>query len=780
MTQPISKTGKALHIKELRKTSNTSLEIMAHEKFVIPENFTLAQSLQLLYSVVRSQYKNLATQIDNGEGNKEPVIYGKIHKNLDALLVYVNEGLRKIERTYVLKKGLGNLVVDHPELKSVIEDFQILGQDIRISRRQTEKLMTEGNSSSSLSSSSSVLGLKTGNSLRFPKLWKTGSKKDKLKEVDEKEARINKQADNIRRARKLEEEEKLEANRQYEKELELQREKLIELKVKEKVEYEVAQKLEEERVKRDEQRKHREQAEKKRISTLKHDRKTNYKSRASLDNPSLKSKYVGKIDNAVSKRRSLDVSRIANEKTCTPVRKSMEATDIGMAAQLAWSQYQSGANQTKMSNNGLPTNEPSIRYKSTQPLKKRYDYKKPMVNRPIIKSPTFNRQNSKPSRSSSTNAHLKSNKANGNKATGKNEPNSVPTSPILVSETATFTEPRPRRSKSATPDRESSGSLSMDPKKEDILKSVQGVDRSACEQILNEILVTDEKVYWDDIAGLRNAKNSLKEAVVYPFLRPDLFKGLREPIRGMLLFGPPGTGKTMIAKAVATESNSTFFSVSASSLLSKYLGESEKLIRALFYMAKKLSPSIIFIDEIDSMLTARSDNENESSRRIKTELLIQWSSLSNATAQAEDQTNMLDSRVLVLGATNLPWAIDDAARRRFSRRLYIPLPDYETRLYHLKRLMAKQKNNLEDLDYELITKLTDGFSGSDLTSLAKEAAMEPIRDLGDKLMFADFDKIRGIEIKDFQNSLVTIKKSVSPESLQEYEDWSNKFGSTGA
>ena len=166
-------------------------------------------------------------------------------------------------------------------------------------------------------------------------------------------------------------------------------------------------------------------------------------------------------------------------------------------------------------------------------------------------------------------------------------------------------------------------------------------------EILNEILVTDEKVYWDDIAGLRNAKNSLKEAVVYPFLRPDLFKGLREPVRGMLLFGPPGTGKTMIAKAVATESNSTFFSVSASSLLSKYLGESEKLIRALFYMAKKLSPSIIFIDEIDSMLTARSENENESSRRIKTELLIQWSSLSAATAQSEAQNNMLDSSCLL-------------------------------------------------------------------------------------------------------------------------------------
>ena len=125
-------------------------------------------------------------------------------------------------------------------------------------------------------------------------------------------------------------------------------------------------------------------------------------------------------------------------------------------------------------------------------------------------------------------------------------------SPVLVSATAVPAESKPMRSKSGTPDKESSASSSLNSRKEDILKSVQGVDRNACEQILNEILVTDEKVYWEDIAGLRNAKNSLKEAVVYPFLRPDLFKGLREPVRGMLLFGPPGTGKTMIAKAVAT------------------------------------------------------------------------------------------------------------------------------------------------------------------------------------------------------------------------------------
>lgn len=298
----------------------------------------------------------------------------------------------------------------------------------------------------------------------------------------------------------------------------------------------------------------------------------------------------------------------------------------------------------------------------------------------------------------------------------------------------------------------------MNERIQSVMDTLEGVDKMACEHILNDILVVDEKVYWDDIAGLRNAKNSLKEAVVYPFLRPDLFKGLREPIRGMLLFGPPGTGKTMIAKAVATESNSVFFSISASSLLSKYLGESEKLVRALFYLAKRLAPSIIFIDEIDSLLTARSDNENESSRRIKTEVLIQWSSLSNIVAQNENSGGLSDNRVLVLAATNLPWAIDEAARRRFSRRVYIPLPDYDTRLMHITKLLSKQPNNLTISEYEEVARMTEGYSGSDLTALAKEAAMEPIREVGDRLMDIKNETIRGVTFEDFKNALATTKK----------------------
>ncbi|RDW63973.1 putative SAP1 [Coleophoma crateriformis] len=312
----------------------------------------------------------------------------------------------------------------------------------------------------------------------------------------------------------------------------------------------------------------------------------------------------------------------------------------------------------------------------------------------------------------------------------------------------------------------------------------KGVDEQAAKQIFNEIVVQGDEVHWEDVAGLDIAKKALKEAVVYPFLRPDLFMGLREPARGMLLFGPPGTGKTMLARAVATESRSTFFSISASSLTSKYLGESEKLVRALFSLAKALAPSIIFVDEIDSLLSSRSGSgEHEATRRIKTEFLIQWSDLQRAAAgreQSEKEKERGDaSRVLVLAATNLPWAIDEAARRRFVRRQYIPLPEDETRAVQLRTLLGHQKHSLVEEDLEKLVALTDGFSGSDITALAKDAAMGPLRSLGEALLHMSMDEIRPIQYEDFEASLVNIRPSVSKQGLKEFEDWAREFGERG-
>ncbi len=260
---------------------------------------------------------------------------------------------------------------------------------------------------------------------------------------------------------------------------------------------------------------------------------------------------------------------------------------------------------------------------------------------------------------------------------------------------------------------EGSEKAAWDAKVQKLMKNLpKGVDEGAAKQIFNEIVVHGDEVHWDDVAGLDGAKKALKEAVVYPFLRPDLFMGLREPARGMLLFGPPGTGKTMLARAVATESKSTFFAISASSLTSKWHGESEKLVRALFAIAKLLAPSIIFVDEIDSLLSARSSSsEHEASRRSKTEFLIQWSDLQRAAAgrdtHAKGETGD-PTRVLVLAATNVPWDIDEAARRRFVRRQYIPLPEAETRETQLRTLLGHQKHTLSAKDIWKLVSFTEG------------------------------------------------------------------------
>ena len=167
------------------------------------------------------------------------------------------------------------------------------------------------------------------------------------------------------------------------------------------------------------------------------------------------------------------------------------------------------------------------------------------------------------------------------------------------------------------------------------------------------ILTEKPDVRWEDVAGLEGAKEAIKEAVILPIKFPHFFTGKRKPWRGILLYGPPGTGKSYLAKAVATEANSTFFSVSSSELVSKWLGESEKLVKQLFQMARENKPAIIFIDEVDSLCGSRGEGESEAARRIKTEFLVQMNGVGND----------MDG-VLVLGATNIPWQLDLAIRRR--------------------------------------------------------------------------------------------------------------------
>jgi vacuolar protein-sorting-associated protein 4 len=234
-------------------------------------------------------------------------------------------------------------------------------------------------------------------------------------------------------------------------------------------------------------------------------------------------------------------------------------------------------------------------------------------------------------------------------------------------------------------------------------------------------------IHWEDVAGLFAAKEALKEAVILPIKFPQLFVGNRKPWKGIMLYGPPGTGKSFLAKAVATEANnSTFLSVSSADLVSKWLGDSEKLVRTLFEMARKEKPAIIFIDEIDSLCSARSDSESESARRIKTEFLVQMQGVSSGEQQ---------DGVLMLAATNLPWNIDSAIRRRFEKRIYIPLPEEQARERMFAINLGKTPHNLTANDFKELAALTPGFSGSDMSVLVRDAIMEPVRKCQDATHF---------------------------------------------
>ncbi|KAF4517771.1 hypothetical protein B566_EDAN002976 [Ephemera danica] len=244
-------------------------------------------------------------------------------------------------------------------------------------------------------------------------------------------------------------------------------------------------------------------------------------------------------------------------------------------------------------------------------------------------------------------------------------------------------------------DKKSDGSDSddEDPEKKKLQAKLEGA-----------IVVEKPCVKWTDVAGLEGAKEALKEAVILPIRFPHLFTGKRIPWKGILLFGPPGTGKSYLAKAVATEANnSTFFSVSSSDLVSKWLGESERLVKSLFEMARQHKPSIIFIDEVDSLCSSRSDNESESARRIKTEFLVQ------------------------MQATNIPWVLDAAIRRRFEKRIYIPLPEEHARLTMFKLHLGNTYHALTEADLKTLASKTEGYSGADISIVVRDALMQPVR-----------------------------------------------------
>lgn len=314
---------------------------------------------------------------------------------------------------------------------------------------------------------------------------------------------------------------------------------------------------------------------------------------------------------------------------------------------------------------------------------------------------------------------------------------------------------------------EEDGAAVQQSKPEVLDERLKNFEPKIIELITSEIMDHGPPVVWEDIAGLEFAKTTIKEIVVWPMLRPDIFTGLRGPPKGILLFGPPGTGKTLIGKCIACQSGATFFSISASSLTSKWVGEGEKMVRALFAIARCHQPAVIFIDEIDSLLSQRTDGEHDSSRRIKTEFLVQ---LDGAATAAED-------RILVVGATNRPQEIDEAARRRLAKRLYIPLPEAAARRQIVLNLMVREKHQLTEEELESVVAASDGFSGADMTQLCREAALGPIRSIRlCDIATITAEQVRPILYGDFQEALKTVRPSVSTRDLELYEDWNKTFG----
>ncbi|KAL9275119.1 Outer mitochondrial transmembrane helix translocase-like protein [Drosera capensis] len=300
---------------------------------------------------------------------------------------------------------------------------------------------------------------------------------------------------------------------------------------------------------------------------------------------------------------------------------------------------------------------------------------------------------------------------------------------------------------------------------------------------------SDIGVTFDDIGALENVKDTLKELVMLPLQRPELFcKGqLTKPCKGILLFGPPGTGKTMLAKAVATEAGANFINISMSSITSKWFGEGEKYVKAVFSLASKISPSVVFVDEVDSMLGRRENpGEHEAMRKMKNEFMVNWDGLRTKDTE----------RVLVLAATNRPFDLDEAVIRRLPRRLMVNLPDAPNRAKILKVILAKEDLS-PSVDLDAVANMTEGYSGSDLKNLCVAAAHRPIREILEREKkeaeaalaegrpappLSGSADIRPLNTYDFKHAHEQVFASVSSEShnMTELQQWNDLYGEGGS
>jgi SpoVK/Ycf46/Vps4 family AAA+-type ATPase len=282
-------------------------------------------------------------------------------------------------------------------------------------------------------------------------------------------------------------------------------------------------------------------------------------------------------------------------------------------------------------------------------------------------------------------------------------------------------------------------------------------------------LVLKEKptVKWDEVVGLEPAKKAIKEAIVYPVQRPDLFP-LGWP-RGILLFGPPGCGKTLLAAAVATEIDAAFYSVDAASIMSKWLGEAEQNVAKLFTTVRKTAiegrPAVVFIDELDSLI-GKHTSEVGGEVRMRNQFLKEMDGVIDKGKNLHDY---------MIGATNKPWDLDWPFIRRFQKRILVPLPDYAARL-HMFKLYTSHLTLAPDMDLYELSRMSEGFSGSDIRDVAQSAHLSVVGEFFESGRAKDKQaQPRPISMGDFRGILEARKPSVSVDMIASYNKWFDAF-----
>src|SRR5437879_3270167 len=296
---------------------------------------------------------------------------------------------------------------------------------------------------------------------------------------------------------------------------------------------------------------------------------------------------------------------------------------------------------------------------------------------------------------------------------------------------------------------------------------LEGRDPSKPTSFDQWVLTEKPDISWDDIAGLERPKRAIEESIIFPVRRPDLFP-LGWP-RGILFYGPPGCGKTLLAAAIASEVKGVFFCADADSLMSKWLGESERNVSQLFVKARDSSekgqPAIVFIDEIDSLMGVRGE-EVGGEVRVRNQFLKEMDGILDKNKKFH---------VYLIGATNKQWVLDEPFIRRFQKRIYIPLPDIKTRM-DMFQIYAHDLKLDNNVDFAELARMTEGYSGGDIRDLFQSTQLRVVRNFFTHGNVSDLSSVPdAITMEDFQSIITGRRPSVSQGNLKRYYDWDESF-----